>query len=60
MILQQVASGKTQSPHRLTTYQYSTWTAAMSNPPPLLLSMNDTVQACRIRPTAYVIPKDIP
>lgn len=59
VILQQVASGKTQSPTALTTYQYSMDGSDVKSSS-ATLSMNDTVVRSRSRPTAYVIPKDIP
>ena len=59
VILQQVASGKTQSPTTLTRYQYN-MDGSDAKTSSATLSMNDTVVRSRIRPTAYVIPKDIP
>ena len=59
VILQQVASGKTQSPTALTRYQYN-MDGSDAKTSSATLSMNDTVVRSRIRPTAYVIPKDIP
>lgn len=58
VVLHQVASGAQQSATPLTRYQYS-----VSGDEPLVssatLAINDTVVRSRIRPTAYVIPKDI-
>lgn len=58
VVLQQVASGDTQSPTPLTRYQYN-MDGSASKTTTATLSMNDTVVRSRIRPTAYVIPKDI-
>ncbi len=58
VVLHQVASGETQSPTPLTRYQYN-MDGSASKTSTATLSMNDTVVRSRIRPTAYVIPKDI-
>ena len=59
VVLHQVASGATQSATPLTRYQYSV-DGSDTKTSSATLAINDTVVRSRIRPTAYVIPKDIP
>lgn len=59
VVLHQTASGQTQSPTALTRHQYS-MDGSKDKTTSATLSMNDTVVRSRPRPTAYVIPKDIP
>lgn len=59
VVLHQTASGADQSPTPLTRWQYSV-DGSDAKSTTATLSMNDTVVRSRIRPTAYVIPKDIP
>ena len=60
VVLHQTASGKTMSPRELTRYQFSLDGVGETKTSAAALSMNDTVVRSRTRPTAYVIPKDIP
>ena len=59
VILQQVASGKTQSPTALTRYQYN-MDGSDAKTSSATLSMNDTVVRSRIRPTLTSSPRTSP
>ena len=57
LALYQTVSGNTKTPFALTQYKFNLDGTPTANQATVTLSMNDTIERGRVRPTAYILPK---